>query len=195
MLGSGFRLYLAYTNTTTPLVVSSLVKQDGTAATAGGQTVNDIIHTTGVDFAKLKLADEIKDVTETGNPNTVDTTTRRVARQGVSSSEISTISRDLSVQLAYEPHSAFNTPATGYEVLDLLEYCEESKSAIFIIDLDKATGVAGGKGSGANYTVALSQPREVQGQVVYDATFALKSFAQRIEWDGVAELFKAKFDP
>ena len=115
MLGSGFRLYLAYTNTTTPLAVSSLVNADGTLATSGASSINDIA-------ASLKLADEVKNVTEAGNPNTINTTTRRTARLGVQSNEITTVSRDLTVQFVYEPHTAFATPTSGYEVLDLLEH-------------------------------------------------------------------------
>ena len=189
MLGSQFRFHLAYTSTTSPVVISSLVNADGTNATgAPAVSINDI-------NANLTLSDELKDVTEAGNPNTINTTTRRVARQGVQSSEITTISRDLSAQFVYEPHTAFNTPEAGYEVLDLLEYLEETKSAIFVIDIDKVLGTDGAKGSGANYTVGLSQPREVEGQVVYDVTFALKSFAQRVEWDNTGGLWRAKVNP
>lgn len=186
MLGSGFRLYLAHTSTTAPVVVSSLVNADGTLATTGGSSINTIA-------ATLVLADEIKNVTEAGNPNTINTTTRRVARQGVQANEITTVNRDLSAQFVYEPHTAFATPEAGYEVLDLLEFCDETKSAIFAIDLDQEISVIGARGGGANYTISLSQPREVEGQVVYDVTFAVKSFYQRVEWDGTN--WRAKVDP
>lgn len=191
MLGSGFRLYLAYADVTTPKVISSLVKADGTDATGSAISINDLV--TPTDY--LKVADQIKDVTESGSPNTLNTTTRSTARQGVQANEITTVNRDLTVQFVYEPRTDFATPASGYEVLDLLEYLDESSLPIFAIDLDQAKGTDGAKGAGANYTVALSQPREVEGQVVYEATFAVKSFYQRVTWDNLAGLFKAKIDP
>lgn len=200
MLGSGFRLYFAYANTTTPYAIDSLVNADGSAATPNGGnevTIKDLVDgQTGppaIAANSLKIADEIKDVTEAGNPNTINTTTRRTGRQGVQASEITTVSRDLSIQLVYEPHTAFATPTPGYEILDLLEYCEETKSKVFVIDLDQALGTTGAKGAGANYTVALSQPREVEGQVVYDATLAVKDFYQRVQWDGTD--WRAKVNP
>lgn len=165
------------------------MKADGSAATGGGTTINDLI----TPALYLKLADELKDVNEAGNPNTVNTTTRRVGRQGVQANEITTTSRDLTVQYVYEPHTDFATPAPGYEILDLLEYLDETGEAIFAIDLDKALNTDGSKGGGANYTVSLTQGREVEGQVIYEATFAVKSFYQRVMSDGTN--YRAKVDP
>jgi len=197
MLGSGFRLYLSYTDVTTPHVISSLVKADGTAATSGGITINDLIAGAAgppvIPADSLKLADEIKDVTESGNPNTINTTTRRTGRLGVQANEITTVNRDLTVQFVYEPRVDFATPAPGYEILDLLEFLDETSTPVYAIDLDKAISTDGSKGGGANYTVSLSQPREVEGQVVYEATFAVKGFYQRVTHNGT--LYVAKQDP
>ena len=191
MLGSGFHLYLAHgpltTLSTAAKTVDALIDSGGDAVGSGTVTVNTLNAAT-----QLVGYDEIKNVTEGGQQNTINVTTRALGRTGVQGTEITSVNRDLEVEFVYEPRTSFAAPQAAYSILDLIEYLDANKSQyIFAIDLDGAeetasviTGPDGCKGAGANYQVAITQTREVEGQVVTTATFAVKSFYQRVCYDG-----------
>lgn len=170
--GAQHRLYLAYSNITTPEVVDTLLNADGTEVDITGTSAKDLT---------LVLADQIKNVTVGGSNNKVDVTTRQTARQGFSANLIATSDATMNVQFAYEPRD--DAGAVTRNDLAILYYCFTQKLPIFAIDLDKplaVAGVGGAQGLGANWTIGISTPKEVQGQVVVDVEFALQNFAQII---------------
>lgn len=172
-LGSQHYLYLAYTTITTPIVITSLLKADGTEVTPSGVSAKEIV------TADLNQTDLIKDVTVGGSNTKVDVTTRQTARQGYSAQLIATSEGTMQVQFAYEPRDDAGTYTR--DDLAILQYCFAAKKPIFAIDLDKPLGVAtvgGAQGLGANWSIGFSQPKPVQGQVVIDVEFTIESFAQ-----------------
>lgn len=195
-IGAEHYLYLAYDNVTTPRTINTLIKTDfsNNDADVVGPPAVTYTSVNGI-RSSLKVADLIRDVTVGGSNNTVDTTTRQLARQGLSGTLISTSDRNMTVQFVYEPRNDDGTPAR--QDLAILQYCFATKSSIFAIDLDKPITTGGAQGTGANFSIGFSNPKPVQDLVVLDVEFALTSFGQEIYIadNGGANEFRALVDP
>lgn len=183
-LGSDHYLYLAYDHTDGAPPTITLKTIDTLVDTAGAEIGPGLISATDL-IPDLELVDCIKDVNIGGSNNTVDTTCRESARQGFSTSKITTSDATMSVQMQYDPRTSSavgNNPA-----MDALLYAFTTKAAIFGIDLDQKLTAAtdnGCSGLGGNWSIGFSMPKEVQGQVVCDFEFALESKAQWLTYDG-----------
>lgn len=184
-LGSDHYLYLAFTHTEgagVPAIVlktiDTLVYTDGEEVGPGEISATDII-------ANLNLVDCIKDVNIGGSNNTVDTTCRESARQGFSTSKITTSDATMSIQMQYDPRTSLTTG--NNDAMDALLYAFTTKQALFGIDLDQQLITStdnGAAGLGGNWSIGFSMPKEVQGQVVCDFEFALESKAQWLVYNG-----------
>lgn len=183
-LGSDHYLYLAFDHTDqappaiTLYTIDTLVTTTGTEVGPGTTSITDLV-------PNFQLVDCIKDVNIGGSNNTVDTTCRESARQGFSTSKITTSDATMSVQMQYDPRT--NAATGNNPAMDALLYAFTTKAAIFGIDLDqKFTALTdnGCSGLGGNWSIGFSMPKEVQGQVVCDFEFALESKAQWVTYDG-----------
>ena len=160
--GSEHYLYIAQTSGIPTAITSRSV--------AGGNNFNEI-----TDFV---LMDNVRDVNESQNNNSVNITTRDDARQGLSINVIATTEAGLTFEVLYKPNNGATVQDESFLALLV---AARTKKEIAAVDLDSSKTTLGAQGQAGNWNVAMSRSKPVEGVVTATVTMNLSSFGDFVK--------------
>lgn len=165
-LGSDHHLYISVNDTATP---TALVAFDGRPGDAGVT-----IH---YNNAEWFLYDNIRDVDESGSPTSVDITTRDTARRGVIARVNVATDMTMGVQVLYKPQIG---ATINDKIFRMLMKANINRTEFAAMDLDQAGTEQGALGLSANWNVAYTKNKPVQGVVICTFNMTVSSFPTHI---------------
>lgn len=127
--------------------------------------------------AHWEVYDNVRDVTESGNANSVNITTRGEARRGYSTEVDVTVTGQLTFPVRYKA----NWSSGGDSVFQALMYAARKRLEIALVDLDGPITQVGAQGNVGNYTITYTLEKNVEGVVIANVTAKLSSYPDRIE--------------
>lgn len=195
--GSEHRLILGADATGLPQTISASIDTAG-ATVGAGSSINDLLTADPTDF---QVYDNIRDLNEAGNNQTVDITTRGIARQGLAAEVVATITDQKTFEILYR--TRVNNTTVGDPLFEALLRAEKTKSEIFAIDIDGPPNQLGAAGQAGSYIASQTRSKAVSGAVLVSVTLSLANYGQWLIVDTAATSatnltslqFKALVDP